>query len=645
MAKSKIVITFNSITSVGEYLSFTSNLSPIEIKETFATLRTGPYLAGIAPHVWGSAYDYYFALGLDYNSSGLYNFSIVSNVVTIEANQPNVVFNVAPDFLAPSVSYVITNSVEALPITFVSIDQVAHAANVCDYIEMIVATNVLAVSVDTGTGYYANLDNPFTVVWPRGSTGSITVMDSMLNESSVNFKTPAFLTEVNTFVNINSNPNGADAIITMYDDYALSLEYSLDNVTWQTSNTFPSLGTGSYTVYIKDQFGCNISKDFTITIFQPIVNIVDAFSYISPAMSIRYKKDEAWDFVDVYKNDDNTLSCEEFTNQAYSYIQKFKPSNLVTTQLLSNYENIEVNVIKEDGSKQSITVDTKIKFLDIKDRRDSRIYGISIGKSGIYFTSGNLYDYNTGVINGAYALNGSLPDYGVVGNYINIIGSGWFLIEDIIYNEAINADVLVVSYMHSGIDTSIVVGSNYNQKNFNVYEFVVDFSLYNNQFINIEVLQSRTGFNDYNYLSESLEVKSTHDNCVELIWYNLKDTTIFYSTGIKNIGNYEFISLESDNDSGLEIHKTTNTSIVIEANNYELKKLIIDSLSTAIMNQVIQAALHKQFFVNRIKYISNNEPEVETERFTNFHQATLNLIKTGTQYTAEYGGGTHTSTP
>ena len=640
MANSKIVISFNSIPAENEYISFISDLPFQELSETFVASRVNSGMSAIGVDANSCAFKYKTALGLDYNSYGLYNISVVSNFVTIEAKQPNVVFSISTDSIAPSLSYVITNEEAIIPISFITLNKTIHNENPCDYVEVNIETNILATRVYVGKGFYSPTNNTSMFIWARGSFGTVTVEDTNGNKDSINFKTPALLLNANVIVGVSNSPNGATVTTTLIDDYDLVLEYSLNGINWQSLNVFTGQLPGAYTMYVKDQFGCVATKTYSVTLFAPIVNIVEPFSYISKAMSIRYKKDELWDYIDIYRNDDNTLSCEEFTNQSYKYIQKFKPSNLVKTQLLSNYENIDVNILKEDGSRQSLTVSNMIKFLDIKDKRDARIYSISPTKAGIYYVSGDLYDYTTGLVIGTYVSNGALPNYGIVGNYLNISGFGWVLIEDIIYNEALNCDVLVVSYTHSGQDMAIVVSSNYNQKNYNVYEFTVDFSLYLNEYIQVEIIQSKTGFSNYNYLSEVLEVRKAYDSCIELIWYNKKDTFVYYSTGIKNVGNFEFITLDSSSDSGLEIHKTTNTSILIEANAYETKKLVIDSISTGIMYQLIQASLHKQLFVNRVRYISNNEPEIETEKFTNFHQITLSLTRTQDVYNAEYGGGT-----
>src|SRR5690348_8405118 len=46
------------------------------------------------------------------------------------------------------------------------------------------------------------------------------------------------------------------------------VQYSLDNVTWQASNSFTNLAANTYTVYIRDAVGC--SNSTSVTIGQPL---------------------------------------------------------------------------------------------------------------------------------------------------------------------------------------------------------------------------------------------------------------------------------------------------------------------------------------------------------------------------------------
>jgi hypothetical protein len=421
----------------------------------------------------------------------------------------------------------------------------------------------------------------------------------------------------------------------------LTLEYSLNSTTWQASNNFTGLLPGNYTIYVRDQFGCLKNKDLTVATFVPPTGITCPTTFISESMSIRFKHKEVWDNYDIFKNDYNTLSCEEDTVVANRYVQPFTPANVVTTQMLSNYESIYVNVIKENGSKINIPVKTMKTFLNRKDKRNAYVTAISPTKAGVYFNGGNVFDYDTNVVIGPSNLNGGLPDYASIGNYVFIAYyNAWLLIEDIMYNEAANADMLVVSYSGQAGTVLTVASSNWNQKNFNVYEFVIDFAVFLNEYVQVEVLQvSSSGFGTYDYISELIEIRKYFPNMVELLWWNYEDSNVFYSTGIKNLANYYLHSFTASNDNDVVINKTSNTSVMVSAASYDTKEIVLDDLSTGIMKQVAQALLHKGLMVNRISFIASGAPTSTVVDNTNIYRVNCVLIRTNPPYLACTPGG------
>ena len=69
--------------------------------------------------------------------------------------------------------------------------------------------------------------------------------------------------------NVSCN-GGANGTITVLITNGTPLyQYSMDNVTWQTSNSFFGLAAGTYTVYYRDNNACSNSQSVTIT--QPVV--------------------------------------------------------------------------------------------------------------------------------------------------------------------------------------------------------------------------------------------------------------------------------------------------------------------------------------------------------------------------------------
>ena len=111
MAKSKIDITFNSTPLVGDYLQINNDLSAINISEQFQATRVTNGYTVIGLNKFDTALNYYNAISLDYNGSGLYSITITGNIVTIYANQDNVVFSVFTNNTSGRISTTITNEV------------------------------------------------------------------------------------------------------------------------------------------------------------------------------------------------------------------------------------------------------------------------------------------------------------------------------------------------------------------------------------------------------------------------------------------------------------------------------------------------------------------------------------------------------
>jgi len=408
--------------------------------------------------------------------------------------------------------------------------------------------------------------------------------------------------------------------------------YSIDDINWQQSNAFEDLSLGKKTFYVKDNFGCKISSDFLIENINDNAKIKSCFSYISNSMSIRFKKEEQFDYLSIFKNDSNTLSFEEDVNIPYGYTQKFNTSNFVTTQILTNYENTYVNIIKCDGSKDVIQLENKINFLNLKDKRDCEIFNIDINKTGIIFKKGYLYNYEDNSIIDTYELDGVLPEYAIVGNNIFLENIGWFKISELIYDEVKNCNVIVIDNYYSGNLTASIISCKYNLENYNVKEFFIDFSKYVNQNIQVEIKQSSIGFDDYNYLSEPICVYEKLDKHIEIKWSNSFDTDVYYSTGISNVGNFEFEHFKTIQESEVTINKGINSSVMINSSNYDKKELSINDLSTGIAKKLSQALLHKDVYVNNKKFLITEAPSIENIQGTNIYKIVAGLLSINKDY-------------
>jgi len=367
------------------------------------------------------------------------------------------------------------------------------------------------------------------------TTGNTTVTIDYSDHITVSIEAPKFLNPDDFSASVIQSPDdiiSATILKSTFDD--LVLEYSLDGIDWQSSNTFNSLSIGNYTLYVRDNFGCSFQKDFSVNAFG---SGTLPYFYISKSNSIRFANRITWGDAANYKTDENTLSNEAFAKDdslAYQEIQQFQSADVITTQFKSNYNTNTAKIIKSDLTEIEVPVFKKTNNMGVKDKRDARLYDLGNGKTGIYFTSGNTYDFDTNTVASTHFLNGTLPSWAVSGNYI-LVNNDWFLIEETVFDETKNADVIVILDNYSGTDIAVVAGSIYNIFNYDVYEFTIDMVNYIDQYFQVRINNTSPNFTEIIHLSEKIWCKVKHDKVLEIRYSNSTNTDMFYATGIVNL--------------------------------------------------------------------------------------------------------------
>lgn len=642
MAFSSIEVTFNGVPQVDDVIGFSNNeSSPIAaILEVFKTLRQASFQTTIGSNTSDSATRYGDAITLDFNSTSQYTISVASNVVTIEATIDDEIFAESDNNTSGRITSVITNLIAVPPFAITDVSYLDATVNpVCSHIKVQVTTNELAVKVTSPVTIDPNVINPFFFEWVRGDNIDITCEDGAAEEDTENVTLPQTLSVSNLTVDILNSPSGATVTITVTNVEGLTLQYSLDDITYQDENIYFGLAADDYTIFVQDDFGCTINDDFTVDEFTPDVTTTEAFFFISKAMSIRFKREVTWGDCTDYRNEENTLSCEYNALLPYREVQLFQTCDTITTQFKSNYETLAANVINSDGSKDALSITQITTNIDRKDKRDSTYYAINSEQTGIYFTTGDTYDYDTDVQNGTYALNGALPDWGIVGNFMFLDAIGWFTIVDIIFNDDVNADVLVIEYVYTGDPATIISSSNYNLFNYEVYEFDIDFSVYDLLEVSVEIINTDATFGTETYTSEIIEVAERWEDTLQILYYNPTNTDVFYSTGIQNKVRVGWEAFLANVDASAEGINTDTNSILLNSRIYETNILTLSPVTVGIMRQLTMALSHKELYLDEVKYrLSDDGLEVENFGQTNLQVITATLIKDGNVYNSEDEG-------
>ena len=502
----QIQLTFNSDLTAGEYLTFSFGLGTIT--ENWVTKRIAPNQAviGTPTEIDGerSAISFVDAIELDYTYLQV-EITRADNVVTIAATDPEYQFSFDGGEPVADVTPVIDNTTET-PLTIDSITFTTADTDPDENVKVNIETNIAIAKMTSPIEIDPVSSNPFDFDYPRGTKIKLVLETSGGQMVEEIVELPSALTAAGISIEQIQTPEGTTIVVSSDTNTETILEYSLDGVTYQSSSSFPGLPEGEQTVYVRDQFGIVRTVDIDIQF-----GAVSPYFQISKANSFRMANRITHGDCGNYKNEENTLSCEENVPKPYTEIQQFQSCDIITTQFRSNYPQVTANVHIVDGNSvigvsgmEQIT-----ENIDRKDRRDCFKFTLPDGRLGIYFTSGNLYDWTTGVDIGDYVLNGALPEWGIVGNYLHINGS-WKLIQNIVFDDDRDAEVLVVNdtVPVSG-DVLTQVRSRYNREEYEIYEFTIDLVSYLGQKIQVEIRNfdsSVNGWETISYRSEERRV-------------------------------------------------------------------------------------------------------------------------------------------
>ena len=212
--------------------------------------------------------------------------------------------------------------------------------------------------------------NPFTVTLTRQEVINISVeKDSAIVSDSI--RVPKLLSTYFTISKIQT-PSSASITVnnTLPSGILFSVEYSIDNVNWQTSTNFPNISFGDYTLYIRDNIGCSTSIDFSIDDFTPNLLDYEGVCEVSNINPIRYKEDVVWNDY-VLKTPNNTLSFEENIKKLAELEKKYeaeKPARDAKEAVLKKQlEEESKQLIAENNKKAKKISDKRFIFFPVQN--------------------------------------------------------------------------------------------------------------------------------------------------------------------------------------------------------------------------------------------------------------------------------------
>lgn len=635
----QIGLDFNQQLQVKD--SFTINLldennNKYNITTTFVERRLGPFQTVIGADLNGTVQNLKKSIDLDYGR--VFSSTITSSGILLQSIRPNWAFdniavfppdlsiNAIPEYIPLQAFYV--KSVEYLP----------SSTDKCNKVKVKITTSLPMTSYCTESTCYTYDSNILELESFRGTGFTIDLVRNSLILTR-NILTPPLIEDGydNIIVlSILNGLNGGSVTINAPFSSQLQHQFSLDNINWQTDNSFSGLLEGHYTVYIKDKYGCSRSKDFVI---DPYVNnfIIksDDYSYISKSNSFRFA--ERVDFTKKHKTDENTLSCEMDVIKPYKQIQTFKSIDVIKTQFKSNYKFNKAFVVQ--GNVQSeLTIQRKTNNLDLTDSRTAIKFNLGSGKTGIYFLSGTRFDFDTGAPIGPYELNGYLPEWGKKGNRFKM-NNTWFQIQDIYYDDIKNADVIIINNVYTGMGDVTIVSAKYNKENYNVFEFSISMNSYLDSKFKVRIVCENGAIlllhKKQEYLSEDIHVVANYPNTVEIRYKNKDNNDVLYSTGIEHLLRIPYNKVSGVDVNTSDNHKTDDKVILLEADIYESNKFDFEPLTKELWRKLKIALSHDTVFIDSIGYVKESDFETEGPLGqTNLYVLSVNMVKNGSVYSS-----------
>jgi len=437
----------------------------------------------------------------------------------------------------------------------------------------------------------------------------------------------------NLTVNVSIGLSSATVQLTVLNVELLDLEYSFDNLTWQTSNIFPSQIAGNYTIYIKDQFGCLISKAFIID----EQGTREPYFFMSNSSAIPFVEQVDTDECTNYKTSKNSFSLQDLVRTPYSFPIIYNACDSTRIQFKSNYANNDVKRRNEDGTETVMILDKLSNNLSRYEKLDCTYYRAPSGKLAIYYSSGNVYN-ELGDVIGQHQLEGKVPDFAVAGNSVVVEGQGTFVIESIETDAAINKRIIVFNQVYTGIAVTSKSTSIYDLLPYEIYEFECDFSNFILGLNDIHITCLSATGETLDYLSENIDVQTTHENTVAIRYFDKNNRDVFYKFGIEHFIRVEVEDSEAGfkDDSGNNI--TDEQTTLTESFLNEKTEFNFELLTTSQFKR-LYIALSKDFlYINNEGFVKNGPFSTERQENTNLYSLSADLIKSGATYSNKESG-------
>lgn len=437
------------------------------------------------------------------------------------------------------------------------------------------------------------------------------------------------LSESDLGVNITNTITGATVTAVSKAPDSLDLEYSLDSLTYQDSNTFTGQLNGVGNMFFKDRYGCVKRIEYEVN----NIGSSNPIALVSKANSIGFITEQNIDNINIFKNNYNSFDKDDFALNNYCENILFTNRDKPKVQFKTNYKNVTVTLRKDGDSNQILTPVKRTNNLSRFQDLEAVVYRHSSGKLAIYFNSGRVYDA-TGTQIGTHNLNGNLPSFAIIGSIIEIENIGAFVISNIILDRSIQKKAILIDSAYSGVIQSLRVKSTYNILPFEVWDFEINWQLYGNGLYDVTIEFTDPNYDDINMVSENIDVSDKHDDTLHILAYNntSNNKDVFYKYDIKHIMRVPYLSYRGDVVDDSTIVIGDNSTNVTKSNLNESDNIIFGQFPKSFMRRLSILLGLENLFINGIGYSKNGGLAIENDENVNVYSIEGTFVDNNIRY-------------
>tara|TARA_R110000851_G_scaffold132988_3_gene267598 strand:+ start:295 stop:1443 length:1149 start_codon:yes stop_codon:yes gene_type:complete len=345
--------------------------------------------------------------------------------------------------------------------------------------------------------------------------------------------------------------------------------------------------------------------------------------------SIPFVKVEDADNLIIFNNDSNLFSFENQNKISYASNFIYEKKDIPSLQIKSNFDNIQAFLRKEDETEEEIFLLKKSNNLDKFQKMDCIAYPHSSGRLAIYFETGDYYDENNVVLS-SYSLNGNLPEFAKIGNYVQIDSLGFHEIISILIDTDINKKIIIFDQAYAiGGNTLTIISSTYNLLDFEVYEYYFNFNEKEEGYYDVHIKASSSDQQkEENLLSENFLIQEKHENTQSISYYNNDNRDMFYFYKIRNNLRVLFSEIERYVKQESEINIDDDNAQIIKSFLNFGYNFIVEDLTQKEADILLVAICSENVFINGFGYIKDGEPSLEKTERTNIYKLDFKMIKT-----------------